>query len=1035
MQSSRPFLHAIALLLACILGFSEANAQRTALHHSLYAALDQACEVYHSGRYTEARQRFSELQPQFAKTSAEHERCEFLSAMCSFHLFQEDAEYRLSVYGEKYPHGKYLVESKFQLANLYYRNREFKKAIAGYQAITLSDLPPELHPEYQFKLGYSLFTRENYSLAKPLLAEVKDLKNQYAPAASYYYAHICYLEGKYSVALEGFRKFHAKSNFGQVVPYYIIQIYYLQQRYTDAIEYGRRMLDSIPEKRATGIYRILADSYAKTKQFEEAVYYSEKFLKTNPRLERRDWYGFAYVYLQTGQCAKAMPYFRKCITQDSDSLNQLSWYYLAQCELSAGNRKEARNDFGSACKIQIDEEIRENALFNYAKLSYELDQDPFHDAIGSLRNFLNEYSSSDKYEEVFDLLVNALLRSKNYDEALKIISSIKRKTPALEKASAALNCLKATALFNNGKYADCLGFYEKSAAYLSDKKQSASSLFWLAEAAYRLNRTDSAASGYKKFLDAPGAALIKEYHEAYYALGYCYFRKKDYAESSSWFRKYLSLADGEELALWNDACVRVGDEFFADRKFADALDNYAKVKGPAYGDYIAFQRAVIFGLQGKNKEKTEGLLALVNGVKKSPYLDDALYELADCYLIMNENQTALETFKRLMTEFPGSPFVKKSQVKIALIYANTDQDELALDSYKELVTRYPNSPEASQAVASIREIYVNAGKVNEFESFVNSVPALNYSKADIDSATYEAAELKYMKGDCEGATKDLEAYLSKFSAPQFAVNAWYFLADCNNKMKKQAEAQKAYARVSHLPYNNYTDRAVVKAASLAFALQQYDSAWFWYGRMSELLSAPQSQYEALAGKYRCSVKLGKKDDILQFAGRLAENERTTPELLFDCLMNRGKIYLDMQNDTAAISDFTRISEQSKTEKSAEAMYLMASLHFGRGRTEQAVNMLEKIINQDPSYDYWVTRAYLLYADVFEQKGDRFNEKQTLQSIIDNSDNAELVKEAKEKWEAVKAKEKAEEEKRQQEYQEIQFDSNSIRDNDLFEEVR
>jgi TolA-binding protein len=1034
MHSGNP-LYRYLLFLTLAVFLNTAQAQRTALYQSRLYSYAQMQKAFDAGRYAEAQQGFAEMQSGFHPQTPEYVGCEYYKAMCAFELFNEDAEFLLKNFSSRFPDSDWAEQVKFSLGNLYYRRKEYKKAIAAYLETKVNALSTERRNEYHFKLGYSWFVREDFEKAKPLFAEVKDIRNEYAPAATYYFSHICYLEGKYSTALEGFKKFSTKTGFGQVVPYYIVQIYYLQQRYEEAIEYGSRMLDSIPEKRAVGLYRIIGDAYAKTKQYEKALPYLEKFLKTNPVLDRKDYFGFAYVYLQLGQCKNASAYLRKCITQTADSINQLSWYYLGKCELEAGNRKEARNAFGSSCKLRLDEMVRENALFNYAKLSYELDQDPFHDAIKSLRNFLNEYPSSDKYTEAFDLLVNALLRSKNYSEALQVIAGIRKKTPALEKAEATLNYLRATELFNNSRFSESLAYYQKVHPYGGDNKLVASSIYWHAEACYRLNRNDSATAGFTRFLNAPGAALTPVYHEAYYALGYCYFKKKDFKQASASFRNYLSLAEGENLVKFNDAAVRVGDLFFVDRRFTEALDYYAMVKGPAQADYIQFQRAVIYGLQGKTPEKTAGLLALVNGIKKSAYLDDALYELADCYLIMNKNSEALETFKRLMTEHPSSPFVKRAQVKIALIYSNTDQDDLAIQSYRDLVTQYPNTAEASQAVASMREIYVNAGKVSEFESFVNTVPSLNYPRAAIDSASYEAAELKYMKGDCEGAAADFKGYLKKYESPLFRLNALYFLAECNFKLNRQADALEAYAQVGHMPYHSYTERSVTRAASLAFTLQQYDSAYFWYRRMGELMSAPQSQFDALMGKYRCALQLGADEEVVKLANQLIEHEKTSPEFRYECMLNRAKRLLASGNDSTAVNDFQVISRNSKTAKSAEASYCLAEHFLRKNRQEACIAQLEIIINQDPSYDFWVTKAYFMYAVIFEMRNDRFNQRQTLQSIADHSEDPAFVNEARKLLQAIDEKEKEEMEKRRQEYQEIQFDSNSIRDNDLFEEIR
>ena len=60
----------------------------------------------------------------------------------------------------------------------------------------------------------------------------------------------------------------------------------------------------------------------------------------------------------------------------------------------------------------------------------------------------------------------------------------------------------------------------------------------------------------------------------------------------------------------------------------------------------------------------------------------------------------------------------------------------------------------------------------------------------------------------------------------------------------------------------------------------------------------------------------------------------------------------------------------------------------------------EVINKSGSYDWWVTKAYILLGDVYFRQKDFFNAKATFQSVVDNSLNAELKSEAKDKLERV-----------------------------------
>ena len=47
----------------------------------------------------------------------------------------------------------------------------------------------------------------------------------------------------------------------------------------------------------------------------------------------------------------------------------------------------------------------------------------------------------------------------------------------------------------------------------------------------------------------------------------------------------------------------------------------------------------------------------------------------------------------------------------------------------------------------------------------------------------------------------------------------------------------------------------------------------------------------------------------------------------------------------------------------------------------------KAIEQDPSYDYWVARSFLLLSDIYVKKENLFQAKHTLKSVIENYESS------------------------------------------------
>jgi len=82
-------------------------------------------------------------------------------------------------------------------------------------------------------------------------------------------------------------------------------------------------------------------------------------------------------------------------------------------------------------------------------------------------------------------------------------------------------------------------------------------------------------------------------------------------------------------------------------------------------------------------------------------------------------------------------------------------------------------------------------------------------------------------------------------------------------------------------------------------------------------------------------------------------------------------------------ELTKTAEMTKTEKGVEARYLIALIHFMRGDYKSSQASCYEVINQTPSYEYWVVKSFILLADNHIEINEIFQAKATLQSIVEN----------------------------------------------------
>jgi tetratricopeptide (TPR) repeat protein len=106
----------------------------------------------------------------------------------------------------------------------------------------------------------------------------------------------------------------------------------------------------------------------------------------------------------------------------------------------------------------------------------------------------------------------------------------------------------------------------------------------------------------------------------------------------------------------------------------------------------------------------------------------------------------------------------------------------------------------------------------------------------------------------------------------------------------------------------------------------------------------------------------------------------------------------------AITNFKSVIQLNKAGLAAEARYGIANGYFELNKLKDAEKAAMETINKSGSYDYWITKAYILIGEIYFKEKDYFNAKATLQSVVENTLNPELKAEAQAKLNEVIAEE-------------------------------
>jgi len=963
--------------------------------------LMKGIELFEKELYGSAIQLFDEIvlyhkRVGFNDISAD---AEFYAAISALQLDNQDAEYRIVNFIKRNPESPRIQRACFFMGQYKYDEQAWESAVYWFRRVERYRLERQERSEYYFKQGYAWLMLEEEEKANKLFYELLDFpESDYYGPGVYYYSHIEYTRGNYETALKGFKALKEDPTFSPIVPYYMAHIYFLQQKYDKVISYVPTIINEVTPKRKAEMQRMLGNAWFKQANYDSARVYLEKYKESTDNFKRYDLYQLGYSYYQTGAYKKAANNF-SLITSKQDSLSQNANYHMAASYLKQGDKKNAHLAFGSASRMSFNDKIKEDALFNYAKLTYELSFAPFDETIRIFHSYLDQYDNSDRSDMIYNYLVDVYMTSKNYRRALESIDKIKQKNRQVTNALQKVAFYRGIELYNNLKYADAIAMFDKSlGAGGNDAQLISLARYWKAECLFREKKYDQAIQHYKQYLTTPGAYSTPYYNLTNYNVAYSFFKQAEYNAASIWFRKYIDNADSAITRILYDATVRLGDSYFVQRKYNQALLAYKDAtKIPVEeNDYAIFQQGFTAGVLHNYKQKIDVLIPLTTR-ESSLLADDALFETGQAYIQLNKPAQGIAQFEKLIRDYPRSNYMKKSHLQAGLMYFNMGDNEKAADHFKYLIEHHKGSDEYGEALVALKNIYLDQNKVDEYFSYAKN-RNINISSNEQDSLLYLSAEKAYLNGEAEHSRQLFNEYLTRFADGQFTLKAHFYLAQSLFNDENLDKAIPHYEYVIKQPLNSFTETALYNLATIYRDKSNASKAWEYYSRLEPIASNKRMLMESRVGQMRAAIKLEDYKKVEKAASQILITEKLPEEIAREARFNKARALEKLGRNTEALVQYRLVAQNLQTPQGAESKYAVARLEYEAGKTALAENEIQNFIKNGTPHQYWLGKSFLLLARIYQESGKAFQAKAYLQSIIDNyaiKDDG-IIKEAEER---------------------------------------
>lgn len=988
------------------------SAQTTVNESSLNTLFNKAHDLFHKEKYAAAQTAFTK----YACTGDNAlmvSEARYYASICAAELLMNNTEFKVQQFRKEFPENTRVPHSHYKLGEYYFRHKRYHNALEELIEIDAYDLSPYEAEAYYFMTGYCQFLEGNLLEARSYFSEVIDYQNEYYHLANYFHAYVSFENGEYDKALKGFKRIHKHDNFKDFVPIYIAQVYAHNKQYDEVISYCDSIVKNDDLQKRHVVQLLLAQAHFKKGNYEKAEHYYFEYNELR-KLGTEDSYQYGYASYMTGDYANSIKQFESFVIE-KDSMGQNVSYHLAGAYVHEQKKIEARNSFLFASQVDVDPRIKEESAYNFACLSHELKFTKA--AMNGFNDFIKTYPKSIHTEDAKVNLTRILLSSNNYLQAFEMIEKIPNPSKKIDEGYQRLAYNIGLEYLDVYNYVKAREYLNKSLKRAVIPEYKALAFFWIGESLYKQDRYEEALKSYKNFHFVPESKDISLKALAHYNIAYCYIQmakgdEKDdarYKEALYHFENYLKAGNTVYKKSFDaDAHFRIADCYYVLKVYDKALANYESAIAKKYGneDYALYQMGLIKGLQGNVAAKIDLMGQLMKKHQYSTYMDDAIFQSADEKFLLGNREQALREFEYLNQDFPNNPYFKLTLLKIGIINYQLDNKDASVNAFKKVVSEFPSSKESGEALRAMKDIYIDWGEVEKYYEMIDTIPNIKSRDGDRDSSTFQSCLSYIKKDDCKNATFALNRYVTEFENGQFAMDAYYYMADCYYRNGDFEATLGAYDAIIGKRPNSFSNRATEKAAALCYESDSFARAIKYLELRSEVINDNTdllANYEALA---KCHLEVGSCANAEKYLVKIKAFDDVEADVLQKADYTLARCAMEKGNLNKAISVFNSIAKANENKLGAESKYLVAYLYYTKNELDSSRSTIIELKDEFPSEDYFLAKSFILLADIYAKNEDFFNSKAILGSIIENYTGEDLVTMAKEKLAAVEGMEKA-----------------------------
>lgn len=902
------------------------------------------------------------------------------SLLCDVRAGVPGYDQRIEAYVAEYPYSALIPQIRFHHALNLFDAQEYRAASEQFALIKESNLYPVQRNEFLFKSAYCELENGNIYSARDMFMEIEGRKSSdYIAPARYSIGYIEYNLKRFESAIPWFEQAGEDVRFAEMSAYYILECRFLLKDYAYVIGRGGQMYAQAPPERKPHLARLISESYLVRDDVVNARrYYDLSLMGGRDENTRADWFYGGSVLYAVGDYKGAIDNFTR-MGERCDSIGQIASYNLGYSYIQTKDKVSAMGAFKDASLLHYDAAIEEDALFNYAKLAFDLNSD-----ISVFNDYLYRYSDSKKGDRIYSYIAVAALQDRDYAGAVDAYDKIDELDTDMRLNYMKANYLRANQLVRSGSYRKAIPCL-KAAAYYSPKSSGFNQLarFWLAESYYRNDQYGDARSLFSELYNASALYGQAEAYLIPYNIAYCYFKEGNYALAKKWFGEYL----GEKSVKYRkEALLRKADCDFAVKNYKAAAVAYDIVLRDYFSAddiYPYYQSALSYGLVNQPDRKIELLSNVLKASADAEFYPEALFELGRSYAVKEDDDNAMKCFQQVVGSVKDSTYVAKAYIEMGTLARNQSMFNEALGYYKTVIEEMPLSEYADDALLAVESIYQTKNDPQEYLRYIDSIGKGEIKTEDEkETMIFNAAEQVFLSDNYPKALVALQTYVEAYPQGHHLYKADFYMAESYRALGKNEQACDCYRLVIEGGEGSFVEISMLNFANLSYKLERWEDAYGGYSSLCQSAKLENNIYVARLGMMRSAFRGHDWTSALAGADAVLVDERADAAVRIEAEYVKAKSYLATSRRDEAFAILVRLAKDMGDAYGAEAAYMLVQDSYDRGDFGSVEEKVYAFADSGSGQTYWLAKSFIVLGDSFMERDEVEQAKATFESVRD-----------------------------------------------------